>query len=373
MLYVGIDVHKVFCQLSIVDDNGVELENCRVPNSVEGVASIHRLLGGRPARAVIESTANLWFKVYSGLERLGVPTVLSNPLKTRLISEARLKSDRVDARVLAELLRGGMIAGCYVAPSPVRRMRELLRQRTNYVRDRTRMKNRVHTLLDKHYLQLPAVSDLFGKRGREWLRVVELPDEDRLAVDTCLDVLRSLDSAIERLEARIAREVVDDADVRLLMTVPGVDYYTAALFINEVGDIHRFASSSRLVSWLGLAPYVSQSGESSHHGRITKRGSPRVRAVMVQAAQVAVRHDERMRARYHRVRTRRGAAKAVVAVARELVVAMYHMLKNREPYRTRRQKTVEAKLKSLERRVARQTEASEGTHGLRRTSSAEAS
>ncbi|MFQ5976092.1 MAG: transposase, partial [Candidatus Hydrothermarchaeales archaeon] len=153
------------------------------------------------------------------------------------------------------------------------------------------------------------------------------------------------------VEVSIAEESIESEDVRLLMSIPGIDYYTAMLFINEIGDIKRFSSAAKLVSWLGLAPRVHQSGGTGYNGRITKEGSPRVRSSIVQSARVAVRWDEHFKGKYRRIKTRRGDGKAIVAVAREMVVAMYHMLTRMERYRFSSEAFVKEKYKRLERRV----------------------
>ena len=132
---------------------------------------------------------------------------------------------------------------------------------------------------------------------------------------------------------RIAKESAESEDVKLLITIPGVDFYIALLFISEIGDCSRFPNANKLISWLGLAPRVHQSGDTTYNGRITKEGSPRLRWAMVQAARSAVQWDDHFRAKYQRIRERRGDGKAIVAIAREIAVAMYHMLNRREPYR----------------------------------------
>lgn len=349
MLYIGIDVHKKSCHACINDTNGVKLTQFKFPNKTIGFQKLLKAIDGRPAKAVLESTGNLWLRLYLTLEKAGVGVVLSNPSKTKAIAEARLKNDRVDASTLADLLTAGLVSSCYVPPSEVRDARNIIRLRMNLVKDRTRVKNRIQSLLHKYELDGFRGSDQFGKAGTLWLKSLKLSEVDQFTLDVYIRQLECLNQLTEEVQQRIAEEAVDSEDIRLLMTIPGIDFYTAMLFVSEVGDITRYRTSDKLVSWLGLAPRVSQSGEKCHHGKITKRGSPRVRWALVQAAHSAVRWDEHFRAKYERIGKRRGNGKAVVAVAREIAVASYHMLTRKETYRFKKEESVRRKYKRLEK------------------------
>jgi len=349
LLYIGIDVHKKSCNACIKDGNGSRLGELKFPNNISGLDKLLKAIDGRRAKAVLESTGNLWLRLYLGLEEAGVEVILSNPSKTKAIAEARLKNDKVDASTLADLLRAGLVSPCYVPPSEMRDARNIIRLRMNLVKDRTRVKNRMHSLLHKYELKGFGGSDQFGKTGMLWLKSLSLSRVDQLTLDTYIRQLGCLNQLTAEVEQNIAEDAVDSEEIRLLMTIPGIDFYTAMLFVSEIGDIARFRTSDRLVSWLGLAPRVSQSGEKCHHGKITKRGSPRVRWALVQAAHSAVRWDEHFQAKYERIGRRRGNAKAVVAVAREIAVASYHMLTRKETYRFKREESVRRKYKKLER------------------------
>ncbi|MFQ5831738.1 MAG: IS110 family transposase, partial [Candidatus Thorarchaeota archaeon] len=249
----------------------------RFLNTRKGFTKLLGVIGARPAKAVIESTGNLWLRLFLTLEKNGVEVILSNPSKTKAIAEARLKSDKVDAAMLADLLRADLVAPCYVPPAELRDVRELTRVRMNPVRDRARVKNRIHALLDRCDVPRYPGSTLWGKAGIKWLNALELPTAEGFILQTYLSQIDALTRLVEDVEETIAQIAVEDERVRLLMTIPGVDYYVAMLFVSEIGDIDRFPRSSKLTSWLGLAPRVSQSGEKCYNGAITKMGSPRVR------------------------------------------------------------------------------------------------
>ncbi len=353
MLYIGIDIDKKKCVACLRDEKGNILDELTFKNRKSGFQDLLELVGRRKAKVAIESTANLWIRLYTELEEAGIDVILANPAKTRVIAESVIKTDKVDARALANLLRGDYIVPCHVPPAAVRALRDLLRHRMNLVNDRTRVKNRTHSLLDKYELPEFKGTDLFSKAGMEWFKeqLPELDPEDQFVLKSLLYELKTLDTLIAEAEKEIALHAEVTEGVELLMSIIGVSFHTAMLFLYEVDDITRFPSASKLVSWIGLAPRVHQSGDTVYHGRITKRGSPRLRAALVQAAQSAVRFDPHWKRKFNRISARRGKQKAYVAIARELVVTMYHMLRNNEPYRFGREETYTRKLKNLDRLI----------------------
>jgi len=296
----------------------------------------------------MESTGSVWSTLYNNLDERRIPVVLANPLKTRAIASARIKTDKVDARILAHLLRGDLVAECYVPPRELREIRALVRHRAGLVRMRSTVKNRVHALLDEHGLRCE-YSDMFGKKGRECLRSLELGSIDRLVLDNHLQHVESLEGQIGRVDEEIRRRASLDEDVRLLLSLTGVDVYTALLIRSEIGSIDRFPDYKRLISWAGLAPSLHQSGTLEVHGGVTRQGSRMLRWIMVEAARSAVRHDGRMMAFYERVKHRRGDGKAVVAVACKMLKIIWFMLSRREAYQSRNEGRYGVKLKSLGR------------------------
>jgi len=180
---------------------------------------------------------------------------------------------------------------------------------------------------------------------------LEVNPVDGVVLGSELALLKALDEQILVVESEIAGLAVEDERVRLLMTMPGVDYFAASLLISEVCDISRFRSDKALVCWAGLAQSIHQSGRTIRIGRITKQGNSRVRWVLVQCAQTARLHNERFRGFYDRYARRRGHQKAVVAVAHEMLRIVYFMLKRMEPYRGEKRRLTMVKVKRLERKV----------------------
>ena len=208
-----------------------------------------------------------------------------------------------------------------------RALRRRLARRSQLVRARTRAKNECHAALVRRLIKKPAVSDLFGLAGREWLREVELPIEERETVDGCLRQIDFLDQEIAEAEKQVARDALVSPQIKRLMTVPGVNVIVAATFLATVADVSRFPTSRQLVGYLGLDPRVRQSGSApATHGRISKQGSASARHALVEASWSVVRQPGPLHAFYQRIRARRGHQVAVVAAARKLACLFWCML-----------------------------------------------
>jgi transposase len=350
--YVGIDVHKKMCQAAILEEDGKLLDEIRFANTPEEIEEFAGKLSTfhDEVKAVVESTGNLWIQVHDRLEEHGFEVALSNPAKTRLIAEAKVKTDKVDARTLAALLRADMLPTCYVPGEELRSRRELLRHRLNLVKTRTGVKNRIHGLLDKHGLRMPGVTT-FSKENIVWLRGLSLGFMDDAILRSDLAVLEAVDGQVTLIEEKIAVLAVEDRRVRLLMTMTGVGYFTAMLVMAEVGDVGRFRGDKEFASWMGLVPSVHQSGERIRMGGVSGPGNKRLRWALVESAQTAVRHDARFGGMYERVSRRRGAGCAVVAVAHEMARIMYFMLVRGEPYMGENRGLTEKKLKSMSKKA----------------------
>lgn len=346
MKYVGIDVGKQKCTVAMMDSEGRISDEFAFQNNHEGIRSLISRLS-MDDHVVMESTGSVWSNLYDSIEKAHVRVVLANPLKTKVIASARIKSDKVDARILAHLLRADLIPPSYVPPYEIRELRYLLRHRASLVSMRTRVKNQVHSLLDRNGIGTGKFSDLFGKSGMEWLKSVDLSTLDRLMLDNHLEHLESLKRQMNLVDAEITSRASRDRYVELLLSMTGVDVFAALLIRSEIGDILRFGSYKKLISWAGLAPSLHQSGKVEYHGRITKQGSKMLRWIMVEAAMVAVRHDVRLGGFYERVKRRRGGQKAIVAVACKMLKVIWTMLTRDEPYESRNQRRYEKKLNFL--------------------------
>jgi transposase len=347
--FIGLDVHLDFCEIAICEDGRVRSAG-RVASTPEGLEVLANSLGLQD-QVALEATGNalaIARLLQSGVARVVVATTK----ELRAITEAKVKTDRHDARTLARLLAAGLLHGCWLPDENTRALRRRLGRRAQLVRQRTRCKNEVHAVLMRNLKGRPPVTDVFGKRGRAWLAGLELPADERQTVDGCLRQIDFVDAEIAILERAIAEHALASADIKRLMTVPGVSLMTAATFSAAVGEIQRFGDPRKLVSYLGLDPKVRQSGSApARHGRISKQGAADVRQMLTEAAFVAVSTAGPMRAFYERVRARRGSPIAIVAVARKLAVLFWHLLTRDEDYAFARPSLTRKKLRALELRA----------------------
>lgn len=349
MRSIALDVHRDFCEVAVKEGGQVRLAG-RVKTSREELERLAQNLG--PEDRVVLEASGPALAVRRVLEPHVAEVVVANPRKLRAIAESKVKTDQVDARTLCELLDAGFVPAVWSPDEWTRALRRRLQRRSKLVRQRTRAKNELHAVLARNLKGRPPMTDVFGKRGRQWLASLQLPADERETVDGCLRAVDFLDEEVAVIERELARQALGCEEIRRLMTVPGVSLVSAASFLAAVGDVHRFSSPRKLVSYLGLDPRVRQSGEApARHGRISKQGSPEARHMLCEAAWVAVRTPGPLKAFHERVRSRRGAQIALVATARKLCVLFWHLLTRAEDYAFQRPSLTRRKLRALELKV----------------------
>jgi transposase len=346
MRFIGLDVHRDFCEVAIAEAGEVRLAG-RVQTEPEALALFAQSLGGDDEVA-LEVTGNA-LEIARIIEPHVARVVLANPKAVKGITRAGAKTDKIDARTLAKLLAGGFLPAVWLPDEQTRILRRRISARAQLVRQRTRAKNQVHATMIRNLKGKPPVSDLFGVRGRRWLEAQVFPTDEQETVAACLRQIEFLDREIALVEKALAEQVLGSVEMRRLLTLPGVNFVTAAALLAAVGDIGRFPTSRQLVSYLGLDPRVTQSGsEPARHGRISKQGPGETRHVLVEAAWHAARAPGPLRAFHARVAARRGSNIATVAVARKLAVIAWHMLSRGEDYAFARPSLTREKLRRLE-------------------------
>jgi transposase len=342
---IGLDVHRDFCVVAICEDGQVR-SGARVPSTPEGLTLLAQSLMPTD-RVALEVTGSCW-EVARILEPHVERVVVVSPDDTG-ITQARAKTDRLDARTLARLLWSGELESVWMPDERCRVLRRRLARREQLVHARTRAKNEIHAVLQRRLQGKPPCSDLFGVKGRRWLAGLELPLEERESVDAGIRHIEFLDCEIAAVERLIAQQALAWPEIRRLMTVPGVNLICAATFIAAIGDPRRFWTSRKLVAYLGLDPKVRQSGEApARSGRISKRGSAAARWALVEAAWSVVLQPGPLHAFYDRTRARRGHGKAIVATARKLAVLFWCMLTRGEDYAHQQPSLTNKKLRRLE-------------------------
>lgn len=328
--YLGIDVHKKDCSFTELSAEGKILRKSHFGNNLESLSGFVSSLGGHEA-IVLEPVLNyLWLLDY--LEPCVASVHVATPYKVRVIAESKSKTDGYDSRILAELLRTNFLPESWVPPRAIRVLRDIIRQRFRLVKTVVRHKNHIRHLLFLQGHRLRA-KNVASKLGRRQISRLCLPENLRLSINQCLQIITGVEPMIADLDRQLEQRSRDLAEVTLLRTIPGVGPLWSVTIYAEIGDIDRFHRPKALSSYAGLVPTVRSSGDSVYHGGLTHLGSKPLRLALVEAATRAARVSPPLRRLYHRVLYRSNKQKARVAVARKLSRIVYQMLKKNEPFR----------------------------------------
>ncbi|HEX2185432.1 MAG TPA: IS110 family transposase [Chloroflexota bacterium] len=324
--YVGIDLHRrrsVFVRMA---PDGTVLERSRVENSPLGFAAEIAKAGPNP-EVVLEATLG-WYWAADVLADNGASVHLAHPLGVKAFAYQRVKKDDSDAQLLADLLRMGRLPEAWIAPPPLRELREMVRHRHGLVEARADAKLQVHAVLAKQGVVV-VLSDLFGVAGNRLLDELHLDPAYQARVESLRRVVALHDQEIAALDAAIHRRLAGDAAYQALQTIPGVGRVLAAVFVAEIGDIGRFQGPEQLASWAGMTPRHHESDTTIRRGRITKQGSRLVRWAAIEAA-VGPRGPGFLKADYRRLAARRGKMIAKVAAGRKLLTLVFYGMRDGE-------------------------------------------
>ena len=325
--FVGIDLHKYVSQLAV-------LRESRSPSQLRfanDVVTVERVLKKLPkgSKIALEAMGSWWWMVELA-QKTGHEVFLSHPKQTKAIASARLKSDKVDALMLAKLLKADLLPTVWIPPENQRHVRELLTHRARLVRQRTAVINELRAVYAKRNIdpqaklqraqpQVSGAEDLSGYAPR-------IVGED-------VELLGFVNRQIGGLDKELMKIALEDGSAKRLMTIPGVGAVSAVAMSCWIGEIARFSNAKKLASYFGLAPRVRQSADTERHGHITKEGNRMVRALVIQAALVHTRRGKGpSRKHYLGVLKRRGKPIARVAAANKLLGVIFHMLKERIDY-----------------------------------------
>jgi transposase len=262
-VYVGIDVHRKRSEVAVINAKGEVLANRNVPNGAEPILKV---IGGLPpgTPAAFEAAYGTTWLVEL-LEDYGFAPHLVHSSRCKAIASARLKNDKVDAAILAQLLRADLLPEAWIAPPAIRQLRALLRHRVALVRLRTRLRNRIHAIVADYGHDRPA-GEYWSGPGRAWLASLQLPAVSRELVGDDLGLIDALQGRIDRLDGEIRQRARSDPRVKVLTPLPGIGPFTALVILAEAGDVSRFASARQLASWAGLTPTV----RGSDRGRLLR-------------------------------------------------------------------------------------------------------
>ena len=321
--FVGLDVHKRYLVAAAVDPDRNEVMSPRRVLLTRLDTWVQKTLTAEDA-VVLEMTTNS-FQIYDDLLPHVHSVTVVHPPHVALITRAQVMTDKIAARTLAKLHAVGLLPPVWVPPPEVRDHRALVAQRSKMVRLSTQAKNRLHAVLHRHHL-LPPEGNPFTSAKREWWLGLEISELERARVQCDLEVLVFAKTQIAHLEETMTALAAQDERVPLLVQIPGIAWLTALTLLAAIGDISRFPTAKQLVGYAGLGVRVHDSGETHRSGRITKAGRRDIRGAMVEAAHTASRTHAHWREELARLEPRLGKNKAIVAIARKLLVTVWHVL-----------------------------------------------
>jgi transposase len=343
---IGIDTHRTFGEVVIWEDGSLRHAG-RIGMTRTALEGFGKDLLATD-EVVIEATGNC-MAVSRVLTPFVKRVIIANPLQVKAIAHSQVKTDKIDAGTLASLYAAGYLPEIWTPDARTERMRRLVGRRYQVVRHRTRIKNEVHSILYAYLIPKCPHADLFSNVGRAWLLKQLFPDDERIAIERHMRELDRLGEDLTALDKEIAGSALTDPAIKRLITITGVNVTVAAGLVAAIGDIRRFGSPQKLVSYFGLNPRVRQSGlGAAHHGRISKVGRSHARAMLVEAAWAAAKTPGPLHAFFVRIRAKRGHQIAAVALARKLTVLCWHLLTKETDYIWVRPALVANKVRKME-------------------------
>jgi transposase len=338
MLHAGLDLSRKRLDVCLLSDEGELVDEFTAFPDSGGLKALAQRVEAhdQAVRGVIESMTGARF-VHDALEQAGWEVEIADAQKVKGLAPLAVKTDRIDARVLAVLSHRDLVPAIWLPDPRVRRERELARFRLHLIKHRSQLKHRIHSALMTFGRPCP-VTDLFGVAGRELLASLELPEPWRGNIAASLELIDSLEAQVEETNAKLRSSGADHPYVAKLLTVPGIGWVLAFTIAAEIGDISRFPTPTKLTGYTGLCPRVVQSGESDRRGPLTKHGPRYLRWALLEATMHALRHPayaERYQRNKRRLGKQRGAKVAQVDIARKLTVAIWHMLTRNQSFAPR--------------------------------------
>lgn len=330
--YIGVDLGKQSSYFVIKNQQGQQLFHAQIFNDRVSIVKALEPHLKVTCHAVLEACCNYYW-MYQELTRLGIRVILAHPLKTRAIADAKVKNDRLDAKMLCDLLRADLIPQSYIPTERIRQLRELTRQHIRLVQIRTKIKNQFHSLLTRLNLRpTERMTDIFGLKGRNWLKQMQLPDVFDFQKQQLLDQLEYYNRLVYRIDQKIRHTLKEYPEVKRLMEIPGVGPLGAGMLIAEIGDIQRFQFPKQLVGYAGIAPGLYESGKTSHSRGITHEGNRFLRWILCEMAQQHIRKPGALRDFYLRLKEKKGHGKAIVATARKFLIQIFYALKEQRTF-----------------------------------------
>ncbi len=338
MQYIAFDSHKHFTFASVEDHTTRQIHDQRIEHKRGALKAF--LNTCEPGSPIAVETIGNWYWIVDEIEEAGMIPKLVHARRAKMMLASSKKTDKLDAHGMNKLQRTGTLPTVWIPDSKLRDTRELFRTRMVLSHQRTRIKNRIHSSLDKYGIKIENTSDIFNIKGRSLIEasLSKLPEHTRFAISQLLDELDFIQDRIFKFQSRMAEAFLDNDEVKLLRTIPGIGPILSIVIYSEIGDINRFPSSSHLASYSGTTPSVHASGGKYRYGKAPADRNRYLKWAFTEAANTVMQTRKRLRFQhiatlYERVRKRKGHSVAIGAVSRHLAEATYWVLKKGEPYR----------------------------------------
>lgn len=332
MYYLGVDFHKSYSYCTLITEQGLKVKQGKFANHKEELQAFLAEYLDEDISSVLEAGRN-WIVMYDWLEEITSKVCLAHPLKVKAIASAKIKTDKVDSGILADLLRADLIPTCYIPTMDEREIRQILRQRMFFVRLQTMVKNRILTMVDKYpEIERPKLADKFSEKGIVWIKSIPWSEREEKMLHKEIALLTHLQEQIGASNTLIKEVSLGSEKVEHLKSIPGIGDFLAVLITYEVGDATRFESPKKLFSYAGIIPSTYSSGNKTYHGKLTKQGNKWLRWAVIEAVWPALRSDPELKDYYHKLKTRKSANSSKVAVARKLLTFVWYVLRENRDY-----------------------------------------
>ena len=325
-----MDLHKKTSTLVVKERFGRVLEKKKLDTDR---GEITKFLSPYKGAELAVEPVSQWYVYADLIQQLGINVHLAHPMKVKAIAFAKVKTDSIDAGVLCDLLRSDLLPEAYFSTKEVRAWKETARFRMSLVQMQTMVKNKIHSILFKNALICPHDS-VFGTKGRQWLKEIELPEPFNFHLEENLKLLHDIGVRIGEAEKEVILKVNKHPQAMLLCTIPGIGYITALTIVAEIGDIHRFRSAKKLMGYAGLVPSTYASGDTVRHGKITRLGSMWLRTALIETAhrQGRSKKSGSLRDFHEHIKEKKDGKTAAVATARKLCAVIWRMLMDNRPF-----------------------------------------
>lgn len=329
MNYVGSDLHKEQTWFFVMDQNGNKLFSNSIPNSPDLLQSFLATIP-KPFSLAVEATYN-WYFFVDIAEQFAEHVYLANSFELKAFAKRHKKTDKIDARLIADVLRKGFLPTVFIPGHAIRELKEMLNYRVNLVRDRSRNIFRLKNTLDK--LGVDSSGDFTTEKQLRAITIDSLPEHYHYIIRGYIERIIALSKRIYSMKTYLRNDLLENPEIQNLITIDGLDYFSAALIKSEIVDIKRFCSFNRLCAFAGLAPRVSQSGnKTAFHGALLANRRKQLQWILLETVFHFIKASEHRISRYEELKKRKGANTAKIIMARQYLKVIYHVMKEQRPY-----------------------------------------